>query len=146
MSRHDVPPLHAPHHACSRSHLSLIPPGLRHNTLTFVSQEEPMFKRGVAEGDNEGGALVKKVRYEDDDNSSSSNALTTFTYRGGELVTKKNEKAVVLRLYAYFIFFLFCLYWIPFCLNCINSFAHVASLSDQENVFFRCTNDESIRP
>ena len=57
-----------------------------------------MFKRSVAEGDNEEGALVKKVRYEDDDNSSSSNALTTFTYRGGELVTKKKDQVSIVFL------------------------------------------------
>ena len=57
-----------------------------------------MFKRSVSESDSEGGALVKKVRYEDDDNSSSSNALTTFTYRGGELVTKKKDQVFVVFL------------------------------------------------
>ena len=49
-----------------------------------------MFKRGVGEGDSE-GALIKKVRYEDDDADNSS-ALTTFSYKGGELVTKKKDQ------------------------------------------------------
>ena len=52
-----------------------------------------MFKRGVGEGDSE-GALIKKVRYEDDDADNSS-ALTTFSYKGGELVTKKKDQVSI---------------------------------------------------
>ena len=105
-----------------------------------------MFKRGVSEGDNEGGALVKKVRYEDDDSSSSSNALTTFTYSGGELASKKIDQVIVVSYsssFSYFLSFLFV--GVLFLCITIADFTRFASLPDQEDIFSRCTNNESIR-